>query len=130
MIGERAANCCPDQKLYSLGLCRKHYEIDLRKRNPEYAQRQKENNRSWREKHPDYERNRPKRKHPPRKPKLGTCQICEGNGPVDFDHDHQTGEFRGWLCRKCNLMLGLVKDSPSVLRSAAMYLEERTTATS
>ncbi|KKK91601.1 hypothetical protein LCGC14_2711310 [marine sediment metagenome] len=38
---------CGHGKAYSLGLCRSCYEIDLRKRNPEFAERQRENSRQW-----------------------------------------------------------------------------------
>ena len=40
-----------------------------------------------------------------------------------LDHDHVTGEFRGWLCAKCNSALGLMQDSPTILRKAIEYLE-------
>lgn len=39
----------------------------------------------------------------------GCCLICNRPVPydnVDTDHDHQTGEFRGLLCRYCNSRLG------------------------
>jgi hypothetical protein len=39
------------------------------------------------------------------------------------DHDHSTGKFRGVLCRDCNWMLGKAKDSSSILRKGAEYLE-------
>jgi hypothetical protein len=42
---------------------------------------------------------------------------------MHYDHCHQTGKFRGWLCRKCNLMLGNAEDDPSRLREGASYLE-------
>jgi hypothetical protein len=37
----------------------------------------------------------------------------------------QGGEFRGILCLKCNRMIGLAGDEPSVLSAAAKYLAER-----
>jgi len=36
------------------------------------------------------------------------------------DHNHETGE----LCLKCNRILGLANDSPSILRALADYLEQ------
>jgi serine/threonine protein phosphatase PrpC len=61
------------------------------------------------------------------RPRPEVCDIC--GGPPDpkkgmhFDHCHQTGKFRGWLCRKCNLMLGNAEDDPSRLREGAAYIE-------
>jgi hypothetical protein len=53
---------------------------------------------------------------------------CEGCGDVheflQFDHDHTTGEFRGWLCGRCNRALGHAKDSIERLANLIAYLEE------
>lgn len=53
------------------------------------------------------------------------CAIC--NNPFtqtpDLDHDHKTGKIRGLLCHPCNLILGLAKDNPDILRNATYYLE-------
>lgn len=66
----------------------------------------------------------------------GTCEICRRDcnlipgGPIKdmicFDHDHTTNQFRGWLCATCNSALGMAKDSPTLLRKMADYLEGRT----
>lgn len=56
------------------------------------------------------------------------CAICSAPRPTindytfKLDHCHKTGAIRGILCNKCNLLLGLAKDSPSVLSRAAKYL--------
>lgn len=50
------------------------------------------------------------------------CSIC-GTESSHLDHDHNTGKLRRPLCTTCNLMLGLSKDSPDILRDAADYLE-------
>jgi len=61
------------------------------------------------------------------RPRPDVCEIC--GGPPDpkrgmhYDHCHRTGRFRGWLCRKCNLMLGNAEDDPARLRAGAAYLE-------
>lgn len=39
------------------------------------------------------------------------------------DHDHRTGKVRGILCFMCNKGLGHFKDSPTLLRLGAAYLE-------
>ncbi len=62
------------------------------------------------------------------RPAEADCLIC-GNVCTGLrlhrDHDHSNGRFRGWLCRACNLGLGRFKDSPAMLRRAALYLETR-----
>ena len=57
----------------------------------------------------------------------GTCTICgvpesECKTPLHMDHDHKTGQFRGWLCSKCNQGLGLFSDSIECLQLAIKYL--------
>lgn len=53
----------------------------------------------------------------------GLCAICgEHMGRTHSDHDHVTGKPRGLLCHKCNMGLGLFRDSSMILRAAAEYL--------
>ena len=59
------------------------------------------------------------------RPKPSVCEICkEFHIRIVFDHCHATGSFRGWLCDRCNRVLGLVYDNPSVLRKQAKYLDQ------
>lgn len=59
------------------------------------------------------------------------CAICKNGRPdvsgkktmFHVDHDHTTGKIRGLLCHSCNVSIGLMKDSPSLLRQAAEYLD-------
>lgn len=51
------------------------------------------------------------------------CFICKAEGPLQFDHCHAKGNFRGMLCGHCNKALGLMRDNPDRLRAAAAYLE-------
>lgn len=64
----------------------------------------------------------------------GLCGICSklmclcNSNPrcekrAEIDHDHNTQEVRGLLCRKCNTGIGMLRESPKILRNAAIYLE-------
>lgn len=59
----------------------------------------------------------------------GRCKVvgCRTDEPGKrgwaTDHNHQTGKVRGVLCSRCNLMLGLARDNPDILRTGADYLE-------
>jgi len=58
----------------------------------------------------------------------GFCDICgveEGDKKLLLDHSHVTGNFRGWLCRKCNSMLGFVNDDQDILLEAVRYSGKR-----
>lgn len=56
-----------------------------------------------------------------KKPKR--CEICYEHSIINFDHCHNKGFFRGWICRRCNLVLGFVKDDQVLLRNLAQYLD-------
>lgn len=54
------------------------------------------------------------------------CAVCRTSTPPTgwhVDHDHATGQVRGILCTRCNVMIGMALDKPDVLRAAADYLE-------
>ena len=61
----------------------------------------------------------------------GKCAVCRQPPPGDrgtaaalhIDHCHATGKVRALLCSKCNTAIGLMNDSPTLLREAAQYLE-------
>lgn len=57
--------------------------------------------------------------------KNGLCEICARVGPLDMDHCHETGMPRGWLCRRCNMGIGQLGESPAVLQKAIEYLQAR-----
>jgi len=57
----------------------------------------------------------------------GKCSICLSDiDLVDsaIDHNHDSGKFRGVLCKTCNRALGLFRDNPEILRRARKYLIE------
>jgi hypothetical protein len=41
---------------------------------------------------------------------------------MQFDHDHKTGKFRGWLHKHCNVGLGKFGDDITGVLQAALYL--------
>lgn len=55
------------------------------------------------------------------------CECCggppTGHAVLHLDHCHETGKFRGWLCGKCNVGLGMFRDSPVLLQLAVEYLK-------
>ena len=58
-----------------------------------------------------------------------SCAICltKLTRPC-VDHDHRTGTIRGILCRSCNLLLGLLRDSAETAEAISRYLRKSATA--
>lgn len=59
----------------------------------------------------------------------GKCAICglsENRRKLCVDHSHTTGDVRGLLCTKCNMMLGSARDSKQILSKAIEYLDSNT----
>ncbi len=50
------------------------------------------------------------------------CEICKETDIIVFDHCHKTGKFRGWICKRCNIVLGKVKDDKKLLQLLISYL--------
>lgn len=85
-------------------------------------------------------KNKVKKQHP--QPAYGEpCAICnkpvykhksevpagvDGTWGWQCDHDHETNEFRGWLCKKCNTGLGALGDNLESLLRAVEYLNGKT----
>lgn len=68
--------------------------------------------------------------HP--RPQIGSdfyCRICErtitieNNRDVNLDHDHATGEIRGWICNNCNTGIGALNDDVNLLKRSIRWLE-------
>jgi len=61
----------------------------------------------------------------PTRPRPDRCELCgntNGRKVLALDHCHVTGEFRGWLCSKCNASIGALGDCAAGLRRAVAYL--------
>lgn len=57
------------------------------------------------------------------RPRPDFCEITGLPGKITFDHDHATGEFRGWISNQCNRIAGQANDDFNLLRLVADYLE-------
>lgn len=67
-----------------------------------------------------------KREEAAGRPRPAVCEACSApsDRPLHWDHDHETGLFRGWLCQHCNLALGHARDSEWRLFALIAYLKK------
>ena len=68
------------------------------------------------------------RKYAPR-PIPEQCEICGAFGKdfkkgLNYEHNHNTGKFRGWVCTRCNTVMGMVKDNTETLFKIIKYLKD------
>jgi hypothetical protein len=101
---------------------RRIYQREWYKKNKDYFRKKAENNKEhyivyrkkWRLKKKEKEAGikRPEK-----------CEICGNKDRIVFDHDHKTGEFRGWICSFCNCALGYAKDDIKRLKLMIKYLQ-------
>lgn len=61
------------------------------------------------------------------RPKPNACEICgafasDFKKGLCFDHDHKTDQFRGWLCTRCNVAIGMVKENTEILMAIVEYI--------
>ena len=58
----------------------------------------------------------------------GRCAVCKTetaggkHNVFCVDHDHVTGKVRELLCKDCNIVLGIIKDSPEHLGRLMAYI--------
>ncbi len=70
-------------------------------------------------------------------PKPSKCQCCgvevkniinkkkySNSGILQLDHEHETEEFRGWICYACNQGIGKLGDNLKGIIKAALYLSK------
>ena len=55
------------------------------------------------------------------------CEICgekcETRSRLSIDHDHKTNQVRGFICLRCNMLLGYARDDVRILLKAVEYLK-------
>lgn len=102
------------------------------KDHPEARRRYKKN---WSAKNPGYDRARYLRRRDIERQRKGLptptrscpthCECCGAPSlkrALCLDHDHETGEFRGWICQLCNFGIGALGDNIRGLSVAILYL--------
>lgn len=53
------------------------------------------------------------------------CYCCNKySSNLILDHDHITNEFRGWLCKSCNVGIGHLQDNLEGVKRALQYLKQ------
>ena len=57
-------------------------------------------------------------------PEIGTpCECCgDSTSVLHWDHDHKTGEHRGWICSNCNTGIGKLGDNVEGVLQGLNYL--------
>jgi hypothetical protein len=51
------------------------------------------------------------------------CEVCGAFDTICLDHNHKTMKFRGWICNRCNVAIGMVKENSETLYALAEYLK-------
>ena len=54
-------------------------------------------------------------------PRPSQCEICACRDKIGFNRS-SSGNFRGWLCNRCSMILGLTNNDPAVLLALKEYL--------
>lgn len=122
---------------------RRAYKRDQKRilrKNPVFRAKDAEKSRRYRAKHQvEYNKRRLARWRKQRdaetaflagRPRPDICDVCGSVGRIVFDHCHSKGHFRGWVCHKCNVILGFAEDDTDRLRKLIAYLERTRTGTS
>lgn len=83
----------------------------------------------WRANNPHYQRNRRRAEleEAAGRPRPDHCECCgkpETGKALAFDHCHDTGAFRGWLCSNCNVGIGKLGDALAGVMNAVKYLKK------
>jgi hypothetical protein len=111
--------------------CKVCYAADRRRRYASNGRAHIERARAWNIKNPDRQlKNTLKRKYDLSieqfqamvRGQSSRCAICGEETKLVVDHCHQTMRVRGLLCHKCNVAIGLLRDNPDLMQSAARYI--------
>jgi hypothetical protein len=70
------------------------------------------------------ERRRADRVAQAQRPRPDCCELCGSTEKLHYDHCHVSERFRGWLCSRCNRVLGFAGDDVDLLMKMADYLRQ------
>ncbi len=57
------------------------------------------------------------------RPKPLKCEVCSNEAKkIVYDHSHTSNKFRGWLCNRCNIIIGQAGDDAILLEKLALYV--------
>ena len=126
---KRAAECHPGRVYAAKGLCRSCYVMRHRRaqlRALSAAERRAHYKRVWARRNKEKVAEQHRRGNWRRlyglsaeqvvlllREQGGSCAVCSVTGKLEVDHDHTTGEVRGLVCRRCNLILGCIEKATS-----------------
>jgi len=124
------------QKLREIAILRGYGKNNKGRKRPDLSKRNKENPMK-KENHPNWKGGITmntveytkkwrvsKQEEKAKRLKPNICELCGDGGTICFDHDHNTGEFRGWICSRCNVVLGMCKDNTELLIKMVGYLNQ------
>ena len=153
-LKSKMSTCHPDKPVQARRLCKNCYDKWLKKNNPEYAKKQKQNCLEWTKKHiedvkkykkeyrakqdPEWNRARglkynfgitPDEYDMLLRQQDGKCAICgklpkKSGKRLSVDHDHNTGVIRGLLCFRCNFGLSYFSEDFNIMKKAYLYLKD------
>jgi len=113
----------------STGSCLECSKIKVKEWSQNNRNRLNELATNWRRKNPDKaaDCNRKARGGIPEStthPKPHKCESCGKVKKLHWDHDHSTGLFRGWLCHRCNVLVGFLEKDPVSVLMAKEYMSK------
>ena len=94
-----------------------------------YKEQRRIDSKKWRDKNLEWVREYARTRYNKKqievtgRPKPELCELCNKPGRICFDHDHVTGKFRGWICHRCNVVIGLAEDNIELLNKMINYLK-------
>src|ERR1700722_2852769 len=106
-------------------VCARNRSKLWRRANPEKAASK---SKEWRKANPERQRAILSKHYgypTPTRPLSKICECCgraPGKRALGLDHDHDTGQFRGWLCDNCNRGIGMLGDTLLGAQHAVEYL--------